>query len=191
MTDKKRDLRIQKTYDSLISAFQSLLEEKSFEEITVKELCSRAKTRTATFYTHFDDKYDFFAFMVQELRRSFAQNAELTYSKEQPESYYVGLLCMGMEFLEQNRKMALSIQNNAMLMTMMHTVSDEMTKELESRILKDTQKQCDNPDAKLQAQCMIGAFNQVANWWFSSGGNIDKNFVVRDMTLLIRRMLGI
>lgn len=189
MIEKKRDLRIQKTYDSLIVAFQTLLEEKSFESITVKELCARARTRTATFYSHFDDKYDFFSFMVRELRRNFTQSAERTYTKNQPESYYIELLCIGMDFLEQNRKMVLSIKDNPMLVTMMHTVSDEMTAELETHIRNDTKNQSNNPDTRLQTQCMIGALNQVTNWWFSSRGNIDKDLVIQDMTLMIRRIL--
>ncbi len=53
------DLRIQKTYAALTGAFIDLLQIKSFEQITVKELCDNAIVRTATFYNHFADKYAF------------------------------------------------------------------------------------------------------------------------------------
>ena len=62
---KKLDLRAKKIYDALIKAFEELLEEKSFEEITINELCDRAQTRRATFYKHFSDKYEFFQFMLK------------------------------------------------------------------------------------------------------------------------------
>ena len=62
--DKKLDLRTQKIYVALIKAFEELLQEKSFEEITINELCDQAQTRRATFYKHFSDKYDFFQFML-------------------------------------------------------------------------------------------------------------------------------
>ena len=63
-TTKRIDLRTQKVYSSLIEAFKNLLIEKSFEEITINELCDRACTRRATFYKHFSDKYDFFLFVI-------------------------------------------------------------------------------------------------------------------------------
>ena len=58
--EKPLDLRIQKTYQSLIGAFLQLLKEKPFETITVHEICDMAMVRRATFYKHFGDKYEFF-----------------------------------------------------------------------------------------------------------------------------------
>ena len=52
------DLRIQKTYAALTGAFIDLLQIKSFEQITVKELCDNAIVRTATFYNHFNSVED-------------------------------------------------------------------------------------------------------------------------------------
>ena len=40
--EKKIDLRLQKTYQSLNLAFTELLDEKRFEELTVGELCAAA-----------------------------------------------------------------------------------------------------------------------------------------------------
>ena len=65
--EKKTDLRIQKTYLALQNAFEALLEEKRFEELTVNELCDKAMIRRTTFYKHFADKYEFFAFYIREM----------------------------------------------------------------------------------------------------------------------------
>lgn len=62
--DKKIDLRIIKTYNKLTDAFGKMMNEISFDEITVFDLCERAKVRRATFYKHFNDKYDFFRNIV-------------------------------------------------------------------------------------------------------------------------------
>ncbi len=61
------DLRIQKTYAALTGAFIDLLQIKSFEQITVKELCDNAIVRTATFYNHFADKYAFADFVIRDM----------------------------------------------------------------------------------------------------------------------------
>ena len=62
--DKKIDLRIIKTYNKLTDAFGVMMKEIPFDEITVFDLCERAKVRRATFYKHFADKYDFFRNIV-------------------------------------------------------------------------------------------------------------------------------
>lgn len=63
------DLRIKKTYRALFDAFTELLEEHRFEDLTVAMLCDRAMIRRTTFYKHFRDKNDYFAFISMSLCR--------------------------------------------------------------------------------------------------------------------------
>lgn len=186
---EKRDLRVQKTYDALIASFQDLLGEKNFEEITVKELCTRAKTRTTTFYTHFSDKYDFFSFMVKELRRSFAKDAELTYNKEDASAYYTALICKGMDYLENNEKLANSVKGNGMLSGMLQFMPDEITEELRQHLRQDYDgyKKLNDPDVLLQF--LIGGLNQVTEWWFANRRSLYKEVVSSDVDTVIREIL--
>ena len=59
MEEKKTDLRVLKTKQALRNSFIDLIREKTFESITVNELCDQAMVRRATFYKHYADKYDF------------------------------------------------------------------------------------------------------------------------------------
>lgn len=43
--EKKTDLRVQKTYRALMAAFEALMAEETFDDITVNELCARALIR--------------------------------------------------------------------------------------------------------------------------------------------------
>lgn len=187
--EEKRDLRVQKTYDALIAAFQKLLAEKSFEEITVKELCSCAKTRTATFYTHFSDKYDFFSFMVKELRRSFAEDAELTYSKEDASSYYTALVNKGMDYLERNDKLANSIRGNSMLVGILQFVPDEITEDLRRHLHRDCGGYENMNDPNVLLQFLIGGMNQVTEWWFANRRSLCKDAVSSDVGTVIKSIL--
>lgn len=47
------DLRVQKTIDGIYSAFNDLLYEKDYQNITVKELCDRARINKKTFYRYY------------------------------------------------------------------------------------------------------------------------------------------
>ncbi len=64
---KKIDIRIKRTYSQLIAAFLELLKSKSFDEISVSEICEAADVHRATFYKHFNDKYEFLNFCLESL----------------------------------------------------------------------------------------------------------------------------
>ena len=72
------DLRIKKTYRALTEAFTRLLSERRYEEISVAALCDEAMIRRTTFYKHFRDKDDFFAFFINSLREGVMDEAEPT-----------------------------------------------------------------------------------------------------------------
>ena len=48
------DLRVVKTIRGIKAAFESLICEKDYERITVKELCDRAQINKKTFYTYYE-----------------------------------------------------------------------------------------------------------------------------------------
>ena len=47
-----------------------LLKEKSFEKITIKEICNKANYPRATFYNYFEDKYDLLEFYFDFLLKN-------------------------------------------------------------------------------------------------------------------------
>lgn len=54
----KNDPRAKKTRRYLQQAFIELLSEKDFQDITIKDITDRAELNRATFYGHFQDKYE-------------------------------------------------------------------------------------------------------------------------------------
>ena len=57
-SNKKTDARVRRTRDALGDALIALMQEKSFETITVQEVLDRAHVSRSTFYTHYSDKDD-------------------------------------------------------------------------------------------------------------------------------------
>ena len=77
--NKKIDVRIKRTYRHLIESFLTLLNTKSFDEITISEICEGADVHRATFYKHFNDKTEFLNFCVRQLLSDVDFSAVLTY----------------------------------------------------------------------------------------------------------------
>lgn len=68
MTDEacKIDPRIRRTRQMLFRAFQDLLAEKSFDQISVQDIAERSTLNRATFYDHFTDKFALLEAMMGE-----------------------------------------------------------------------------------------------------------------------------
>ena len=64
------DKRVIKTKKNIRESFIRLLSEKSFDEITITELCRAAGMSRITFYTHYSDKYELTEFLFTDLMRT-------------------------------------------------------------------------------------------------------------------------
>ncbi len=62
------DLRVRRTHKLLWEALMAELSERTFEEITVKDICERAMVHRTTFYKHYEDKY---ALLEQGMRQMY------------------------------------------------------------------------------------------------------------------------
>lgn len=65
------DLRVVKTIESIKENFETLICEKPYEKITVKELCSRARINKKTFYHYYETLDALLAEMQVEMSRGF------------------------------------------------------------------------------------------------------------------------
>lgn len=66
MAEKVKNLRVTHTKQSLINAFFSLVDKKDFEKITIADITKGAKVNRATFYAHFEDKYDLIDYIMED-----------------------------------------------------------------------------------------------------------------------------
>ncbi len=67
------DRRIRRTKALLTDAFLSLLKTKSFNDITVKELCETADVNRGTFYLHYKDIYEMMERLEEEIVTRFEE----------------------------------------------------------------------------------------------------------------------
>jgi AcrR family transcriptional regulator len=66
MQDTKVDPRIIRTRRLLMDAFIKLAIKKDFKDITIKDITDEATVNRATFYSHFQDKYDLMDAVITE-----------------------------------------------------------------------------------------------------------------------------
>ena len=67
MTQNVEDLRIRRTRKLLQKAMLEAAGEKGFAQVTVRDITKRAMVNRATFYRHYQDKYDLLTHYLKEL----------------------------------------------------------------------------------------------------------------------------
>ncbi|MEG1366357.1 MAG: TetR/AcrR family transcriptional regulator, partial [Oscillospiraceae bacterium] len=65
--DKITDRRVRKTKAALRGALVKLMEKKSIQEISVKELCEKCDINRSTFYLHYTDVYNLLQMIEKEM----------------------------------------------------------------------------------------------------------------------------
>ncbi len=143
---KKEDLRVRKTKANLYKGILKLLEKKSFEKISITDICKTAMINRSTFYDHYNDKYELLASILDEFKKDYESSFKITHTYKHNKQYLIELAKQLIEFLEQNKikyKTLLLIQNNKPIIE--QNIFEVSYKEL-IRILKETNqmKQLEN-----------------------------------------------
>lgn len=74
MTHEQTDPRVQRTHKLLQEAFIELAAERGFDAMTIGDIVKRANVNRATFYRHYQDKYDLLEQIFQEAVSQFARD---------------------------------------------------------------------------------------------------------------------
>jgi AcrR family transcriptional regulator len=85
------DRRKRKTQDIIINSFYKLLEQKSFDKITVNQITELADINRGTFYLHYQDKYDLLEKMIQIYTQPMIQFCFDNQNSKDNQSLYLSL----------------------------------------------------------------------------------------------------
>ena len=163
-----------------------LMTEKTFDAITVNELCERALVRRATFYKHFMDKYDFFSFFISYVRSEYMGQYTMPQNCNSLCAYCIYHFESFLTFIETNR----ALINNSLKSILFPVILDIFTDEIYSHILQVIKKNnlLDNLEdcsPEVFAAFYAGGIVQILQQWFKNSNSIDKNQLRRSLELLL------
>lgn len=165
------------------------MHEKDFDSITVTEMCDRAMIRTATFYKHFEDKYAFFSFMVQEGFQKYREI--LTDESLSCEEYYLNIVRISLQLLQYDPALVHAIQSNKMMSVIARTTGDAMIHLLVERLKRDQKNGCDlAAPPELTAEILIGAVHHLCIWRMEHQSELSDEEFIASLRPFVRRLLG-
>ena len=172
--EKKTDLRIIKTYAALHDAFTKLLSKKSFEEITVNELCDEASIRRTTFYKHFSDKYDYFNFFLDELFHEFRSKVSYDVATHDPATYAARRIRDSQNFIRSHKNFIKHITDSNMISFFYRSFQKQMENELEALFIQIGQKE-KTPKLEALIAFYSGAMISLVGWWLEHPDTLNED----------------
>lgn len=181
----KQDLRITRTQHLLFEAFTELLEERGFENITVKDLCEKAMIRRTTFYKHFSDKYEYLDYYVNRIREAFCI-VEPSKETEFTEDFLLRVTRSTMAFFEEKRVIIHRILNSNMPSTLMaifeKQVFDGVKEHLDLDVVNGRQLPL---PMDFYAAYYAGGYSSMMQLWFMNQDKYTKDDVLQGLKALL------
>jgi AcrR family transcriptional regulator len=176
------DLRIIKTKKTLSSALLDLMKEKSFEEIKVSDICSKALINRSTFYAHYSDKYELLSSLINDLKISLIvelkKNQHISNSKE----YYLEMLRLFLNHVEQKSDVYASVvlrNKNSILIDMIYTTLDE---DIKNHIEQENEGKI---PSSILSKFYLGAVFNVGIEWLYNKNKYSKEEILSYLDILI------
>ena len=177
----KIDLRIVKTNKVLYEALLDLLKEKTFEEIKVSDICSKALVNRSTFYAHFNDKYELVSSFINDLKESLTSELNNIDKDISVKEYYLKLIEVFLNHVEGQEDVYKSILINNRNSIFMDMVYNTITEDINMRI-KDNDKNVPN---ELFVSYYLGAIVNVGIDWLKSNKKYSKKEMLEYLNKLM------
>ena len=163
--DRGTDRRIERTKRLLHGALGSLIHQKSYDDIVVKEILARANVGRSTFYTHFRDKDELLESGIRDVLRA-AERGALPPSASAAERVLAFSLPI-LEHVARHREMS-----DASMEVMMRGGLHERLERVLGELIADDLRRLSGPAVParampldLLARHVAATFVRVLDWW--------------------------
>jgi AcrR family transcriptional regulator len=175
----KTDRRVLRTRDTLGDALVALMQEKSFNEITVQDLLDRAGVGRSTFYVHYRDKDDLFLSDVED----FLEGVSSALRRQDPNSKRLLPVKEFFAHVRGVRDFYAALIRSGKMNDVQALARGFFARSIEER-LQTAGVEIDPARRSAHAYVLAGSFFSLLDWWVDKGMNPDP----KEMDDLFHRM---
>lgn len=167
---KHQDIRARLTRKHLQETFIALLTEKRFEVITVGEIAERAMVNRATFYRHYQDKYELGNSLFQEVIEQLA--CDLSSPLKPPSASeiegVIALLTTSFTNIAEHSRLYRVMVSNAWFTAKMHDTLAELLGKRLSLPLSRSQNAVEGMPEELAVASLANWLISMIRWWLEN-----------------------
>lgn len=181
--DKKDDLRVIKTKKILYETLIELMKTKTFEEIKVSDICTKALINRSTFYAHYDDKYELLLEFINSLKEEFINELSKNKNILNTREYYLEMIRLFLDHIENKKDIynAIMINNrNSIMMDILSSVANnEVIKKMESSNIST------KVPANIIAKFYLGGVLNLGIEWLRDTNKNSKEEIIKYLEILL------
>lgn len=181
--EKKTDLRVIKTKNLIYNTLIELMKDKTFEEIKVSDICNKALINRSTFYSHYEDKYDLLVDFINSLKDEFVTELNKNSSNLNTKEYYIELIKIFLNHIEERKEMYTSIMINNRNSIMMDILLSVVNNDLLKKMSKDEFKSSIPDD--IIVKFYLGGVINLGVEWLKDNTKYSKEEIINYLNLLI------
>ena len=177
--DEKRgaaeDRRIQRTRQSLHNALISLVLERGYESVTIKDVVDRANVGRSTFYAHYTSKEDLLTAEIEDLRATLvAEQRTVLAGHSSVSARSLGFSRALFEHAQNYRDVYRALvgeRGASIIIARMRALFTQLVREELSELLTRS-GQGDIPRSAL-IQFIVGSLMSILTWWLETGSDLE------------------
>ncbi|AMG62224.1 TetR/AcrR family transcriptional regulator [Staphylococcus lugdunensis] len=181
----KQDLRVQKTHQALMTAFHQLLKTKTFEQITIQDLCHKANIRRSTFYRHFNDKYHLLNHVVGILIDHFRELYLPEINPDNPRQFFEKLMTDILTFIHHHKDTVRSVITLNFYGEVYNIFYDQIYAAVKKQIDFDKQNGQFYVDVTIYSEFLTGGILSIITNWIQHGQQQPIDKVVNEIVTII------
>lgn len=180
----KEDLRVTKTKKLLYETLINLMEEKSFEEIKVSDICKKALINRSTFYSHYSDKYELFMELINALKLSLFNSLNTNENNVNTREYFIELINILLNHIDDKKNIYYSILINNRNSIITDIILDVVSKDINNRITND-KISTNNIPTEIVSKFYLGAVISIGIEYLESKNKYSKEDMIKYIDKLI------
>lgn len=160
--EPKVDRRVRRTRDALGDALIALIQEKSFETITVQHVLDRAGVGRSTFYAHYSDKDDLFLSDLED----FFETMSTLLSRRKETSNRVAPVSELITHIAEMRQLHAALVASGKIHDFLEMGQGYFARSIEQRLAEIPASSTLAPAQRAaMAQAFAGALLSLMTWW--------------------------
>ena len=166
--DESLDLRQRRTRQSLVRALEELLAERTFQSLSVTDICQRAMVHRTTFYAHFNDKQELLRYLLLGVERRCVETCLPKDWSGKARDYFLTAARNVLDFFQSRRSLYRACLRSGADIDA-HVLEDQAAEDL-AQLLSQPRFHTSFPDSdpRITARFYTGAMLSLLRWWLDS-----------------------
>ena len=166
--DESLDLRQRRTRQSLVRALEELLAERTFQSLSVTDICQRAMVHRTTFYAHFNDKQELLRYLLLGVERRCVETCLPKDWSGKARDYFLTAARNVLDFFQSRRSLYRACLRSGADIDA-HVLEDQAAEDL-AQLLSQPRFHTSFPasDPRITARFYTGAMLSLLRWWLDS-----------------------